>query len=95
MLEAMSTGCALVLSDTEPVLEFAGPDEAALVSMRDPGAIARAVVELLACDANGQERRRTARDRVRASVAQEASFRRKEELFASLGAGQASKRTLA
>ena len=37
MLEAMSTGCALVLSDTDPVREFADADAAHLVDLRQPG----------------------------------------------------------
>ena len=38
MLEAMSAACPLVLSDTEPVREFATPGHACLADMRDPRA---------------------------------------------------------
>lgn len=48
MLEAMSLACPLVLSDTAPVREFAGPEEAALVPMADPGAIGDAILATLA-----------------------------------------------
>ncbi len=47
MLEAMATACPLVLSDTEPVTEFADDGCAILADMRNPGALARAVAQTL------------------------------------------------
>lgn len=61
MLEAMSTGCALVVSDTEPVREFAGPDAASLVDLGDPAGIAGAVIDTLRDSAKSSVRRQAAR----------------------------------
>lgn len=54
MLEAMSTGCALVASDTAPVREFADPDTAALADLADPRTIAAAITGTLAGPATGR-----------------------------------------
>ena len=40
MLEAMSTGCAMVVSDTEPVREFVDVESAALTDLASPEALA-------------------------------------------------------
>jgi glycosyltransferase involved in cell wall biosynthesis len=61
MLEAMSCGCALVLSDTAPVREFADEGSAALVDMADPAAIAAAVGATLADRDRSAARRAAAR----------------------------------
>lgn len=62
MLEAMSTACPLVLSDTKPVREFANRDHAILADMRDPKALADAVSRTLsdpvAATLRGQAARR-------------------------------------
>lgn len=68
MLEAMSAGCALVLSDTEPVREFAGEDEALLVDMSNSAAISEAVLEAVCGGGASQIRRLQARERVRLSL---------------------------
>lgn len=86
MLEAMSCGCALVLSDTAPVREFADADAAALVDMTDPGAIADAVRDTLADRGHTAPRRRRARSAVEAQVARAALFPRKEAWLARLRA---------
>lgn len=71
MLEAMSTACPLVLSDTAPVREFAGDDHAILADMRDPAAIAEAVTRTLAdpvaATCRGEAARRTILRRISAS----------------------------
>ena len=85
MLEAMSTGCALALSDTAPVREFADAEAAALVDLAHPAAIADAVTALLA-EPPDTPRRVHARESVRASLAIAAQHRRKATLFSSLGA---------
>lgn len=64
MLEAMSAGCALVLSDTAPVREFADETCARLVDFRDPGALAEAILATLAGGPAVERRRATARARV-------------------------------
>jgi glycosyltransferase involved in cell wall biosynthesis len=63
MLEAMSVGCPLVLSDTEPVQEFAGPDEAHLVTIDAP-AISAAVLDCLADPGSAITRGKAARQRI-------------------------------
>lgn len=82
MLEAMSTGCALVLSDTDPVREFGDRTNAALVDMARPAAIADAVRETLRDPA--ADRRRRARDLVRRRLSRTALSEQKERLFAEL-----------
>ena len=71
MLEAMSTGCALVLSDTDPVREFADAAPA-LVDLAHPATIATAVIALLS-GAPDVPRRANARETVRASLASPSS----------------------
>lgn len=63
MLESMSLECALVLSDTDPVREFADESTARLVDIADPAQIAARVLETFA-DAEGTARRRAAARRV-------------------------------
>ena len=48
MLEAMSAGCALIASDTEPVREFVDGDNGALTSFFDTDALADNIVATLA-----------------------------------------------
>lgn len=84
MLEAMSTGCALVASDTEPVRDFADPDCAALADMAAPEALAEAIIEALQDDVRTRERRAAARARIEREVAADRMFRLKRELLASL-----------
>ena len=85
MLEAMSTGCALALSDTPPVREFADAEAATLVDLARPAAIADAVAGLLA-EAPDAPRRARARESVRAGLDVAAQHRRKATLFADLRA---------
>ena len=72
VLEAMSSACPLVLSDTAPVREFATTAEALLINMNDPQAIGEAVIETLrdpiATSARRQAARQVVLDRVPASV---------------------------
>jgi glycosyltransferase involved in cell wall biosynthesis len=86
MLEAMSCGCALVLSDTPPVREFADAEAAALVDLARPATIAEAVAATLADPAAAAPRRRRAREIVRAGLAQRRHFALKATLFADLAA---------
>lgn len=83
MLEAMSTAAPLVLSDTPPVREFAGPDEARLTSF-EPEDIARRVLECL--DDESEARRRASRERVCAIADLDEACTRKARLFMSLHA---------
>ena len=83
MLEAMSCGCPLVLSDTAPVLEFADRSAALIVDMASSKAISDAVAETL----SGQgacKRRRRARDIVKSVASQARLFPLKEKLFLEL-----------
>lgn len=61
MIEAMSLGCPLVLSDTDPVREFADASSATLVPMKDPAAIARGVLATLGDPEGTKERAKAAR----------------------------------
>jgi glycosyltransferase involved in cell wall biosynthesis len=78
MLEAMSCGCALVLSDTAPVREFADDSAAALVDMADPGAIAAAVLDAASSASGSSLRRRRARAVIERRVARVREFPRKQ-----------------
>lgn len=82
MLEAMSVGCGLILSDTDPVREFGDRTNAALVDMARPAAIAEAVRETLGEPAS--DRRRRARELVRRRLSRVALSEQKERLFAGL-----------
>ena len=80
MLEAMSAGAPMVLSDTEPVREFADASEAWLVDFT-AASIAAGVSAALA-DRDGR-RRSAARDRVLAAAAQSRTLPAREALFLS------------
>ncbi len=84
MLEAMSAGCALALSDTAPVREYADASAAALCDLARPGSIADAVGALIADRPATEARRRRAREIVRGSVSAERAFARKARMFADL-----------
>ncbi len=78
MIEAMSTGCALVASDVEPVREFATDGVTArLVDFHDPEAIATAVEALLEDRAEAQRLRDAARAHVVERYALERVFQEK------------------
>lgn len=80
MLEAMSAGAPMVLSDTEPVREFAGAQESWLVEFA-PASIAEGISAALA-DRSGK-RRAAARDRVLDAAAQSRTLPAREALFLS------------
>lgn len=84
MIEAMSAGCALVLSDTAPVREFAGDDAARLVDLRAPREIAAAVLATLGDPSDNAARRHVARGVVLARLAQADRHQRKRALFERL-----------
>ncbi len=84
MLEAMSAGCALVLSDTAPVREFAAPGSARFVDMRASAAIAEAVIATLTDAANNAAMRRSARTAIVDRLERTAFHRRKIALFEAL-----------
>jgi glycosyltransferase involved in cell wall biosynthesis len=69
MLEAMSMACTLVLSDTEPVREFAGHDHAHFVDPSRSEAISEAIAEALATGHDGRGAR--ARDLVVRDLSQD------------------------
>jgi glycosyltransferase involved in cell wall biosynthesis len=84
MLEAMSCGCALVLSDTDPVREFADATMASLADLARPETIACAVLDTLRDGSRFTSRRMRARSAVQERLAQPEQFRRKESLLRSL-----------
>lgn len=84
MLEAMSAACALVLSDTTPVREFADETCARLVDMRNPDSIADAVIETLQNTCETGERRTQARARITDRIPIVECYARKERLFLDL-----------
>ena len=88
MLEAMSLACPLVLSDTAPVREFAGPDDSTLVPITDPGAIAEATLATLADPQAARARGARARKVIEADYAITKLWPEKARLFASLARGE-------
>lgn len=84
MLEAMSVGCALVLSDTAPVLEFADTECATLVDMRQQEQIAQGILATLAGGAATDRRRLRARETVLQTLSQDICFGVKHDLFRTL-----------
>jgi glycosyltransferase involved in cell wall biosynthesis len=81
MMEAMSTGCAIVSSDVDSVTEMAGGDNPTLMQVdhRNPGAVAAAVKMLL----SDRERAKVLGEAARAFIVKDFSaqdvYRRKEE----------------
>ncbi|MFO1143210.1 MAG: glycosyltransferase [Amaricoccus sp.] len=84
MLEAMSAGCGLALSDTPPVREHADEASAILVDLARPATIAEAVLELASVPPGRDPRRVRARERVREALSAERQHRLKAKLFAGL-----------
>lgn len=85
MIEAMSAGCALVLSDTAPVREFADAEAAELVDLTRPAGIAAGVLATLSERRSSAARRARAREIVLAGPSQARHFPLKRALFAGLG----------
>jgi glycosyltransferase involved in cell wall biosynthesis len=82
MMEAMSAGCLIVASDTEPVRELIKDGENGyLAPFRDPAAIAEAACEAL--DRRGAlgEMRKAARDTILSAYAARDIYPKKEALF--------------
>jgi glycosyltransferase involved in cell wall biosynthesis len=84
MLEAMSVGCALVASSTEPVTEFANNENARLVDLHSPSAIAAGITELLLDPAPAVRLRTAARRCVEEKLSTRRIFRAKRALLESL-----------
>lgn len=64
LMEAMSSGCAIVASDTAPVLEVVPAHAAKLVSFFDPQALAEATAEVLSDAGRLKELQLRARERI-------------------------------
>ena len=77
MLEAMSTGCPLALSDTAPVREFADETSAAMVDLGRPETIAQAVLELMSEGPSKSPRRVRARKSVKQRLSRDSQYERK------------------
>jgi glycosyltransferase involved in cell wall biosynthesis len=88
MLEAMSTACPLVLSDTEPVREFADASMAALADLARPETIARAVLATLAGGPAVAARRVRARAAAEAGLAAPGRFAAWERLLGEVVRGR-------
>jgi glycosyltransferase involved in cell wall biosynthesis len=86
MVEAMSAGCALVLSDTAPVRELADGEAALLVDLARPQAIAEGVCATLRDRAAATRRRGRAREVVLAGLTESRHFPLKKALLAELRA---------
>lgn len=84
MLEAMSFACPLVLSDTEPVREFAGPEHATLVRMNDPATISAGILATLGEPTAAALRGRAAREVITADYSIAKLWPEKARLFADL-----------
>lgn len=89
MLEAMSTGCALVLSDTDPVREFADAGSARLTDLRDPATITAAVLDTLQDPGVAEARRAQARATILDGLGIRRIYPAKAALFRSLAARNA------
>lgn len=88
MLEAMSTGCLLIASDTAPVREFATDgDTALLVDFFDTAALSRRIVEALEAGAEGEAMRARARASILDTVSAARVWPRKEALLLDLAEG--------
>lgn len=81
MLEAMSVGCSLVVSDTAPVLEFADDDCARLVDLRAPASLRNGIEAALADETGSRARRRQARERIQKGYEMLDLYGRKRDLF--------------
>lgn len=89
MIEAMSVGCSLVLSDAEPVREALGSSGGAmLVDHHDVGALARAIETGLTEPQAAQARRQAARQRVLDAYAQESIWPMRERFLRDLAAAE-------
>ncbi len=84
MLEAMSTGCALVLSDTAPVREFADASSARFADLADPATITTAVLDLLRHPAEAAPLRARARAAILEGLTIRDLYPRAASLFQSL-----------
>lgn len=84
MLEAMSLACPLVLSDTDPVREFATDRHARLVDMRDPAALAEAVCRTLSDPVAAQSRGDAARRAILRRLSAAQIHAEKADLFRHL-----------
>ena len=87
MLEAMSTGCAMVVSDTAPVLEFADESSARLVDLREPGALAARVIETLRDPEESAARRAAARQRIVSDLDMRDLYLRKAQFLGKVMTG--------
>jgi glycosyltransferase involved in cell wall biosynthesis len=84
MIEAMSLACPLVLSDTDPVREFADADSATLVPMKDPAAIAGGVLATLGDPEAAEARAKGARAVIDPAYSITRLWPEKAKLFAEL-----------
>ncbi|MFT3973994.1 MAG: glycosyltransferase [Amaricoccus sp.] len=84
LLEAMAVGAPLVASDTAPVREFADQGEAALVDFREPARLPEAILETLAGGPGVERRRRRARARIEADLAEPRIFAAKAQFLERL-----------
>ncbi|WP_111431424.1 glycosyltransferase [Rhodobacteraceae bacterium DSL-40] len=87
MLEAMSTGCAMVVSDTAPVLEFADESSARLVDLREAGALAARVIETLRDPEDSAARRAAARQRIVSDLDMQDLYLRKAQFLGKVMTG--------
>ncbi|MEM9704441.1 MAG: glycosyltransferase [Pseudomonadota bacterium] len=84
MMEAMSAGCLLVASDTQPVREVMGEKEGFLVDFRDRTALADAMDEALSDAAGFPEKRAAARQAILDRYSMKKIFPEKEAMFKAL-----------
>lgn len=86
MLEAMSTGCAIVGSDVAPIREIAdqAPQALRLTDMRDPRLLADAIAGVLANKESTLEQRSAARDLIMEKYSARSLYSDKEAWLSSL-----------
>ncbi|MEO0397857.1 MAG: glycosyltransferase [Pseudomonadota bacterium] len=90
MMEAMSTACLLVASDTAPVREVVNSENGILVDFNDPDAIAEGLYEALENPAAHQERRAAARATILAKYDADKLLNEKRKMFDALARRGAS-----
>ncbi|MEM8572461.1 MAG: glycosyltransferase [Pseudomonadota bacterium] len=87
MLESMSVGCAMVVSDTAPVTEFASEETARLVDLRVAGKLAERIIETLQDPEQSASRRQAAREKIRTELNMPDLYKRRADLLLKVAKG--------
>ena len=93
MMEAMSTGCAIVAADVAPVREISdqGSEPLRLTAAKNPKAVAQTIIELLNQRVQAKEMGQRARDLMVENYAAKDLYRRKSEWLVTIASGSRNK----